>query len=188
MSEPGPLCVYEKRDPHIAIIRLNRPEKKNSISRDLYWALDEAWQKAKDDDDVWSIILTGTADCLLRRRRSKRKSRLRQRRDDRPALRAAAVFEHAHAADAQADHRRDQRLCRRRRFWLGARLPYPLLRAGSEIRLRRSALVAYGGMAKLYMPDSRRDGAIGLRSPASWSTLIPRFAWDSCRRSASPTN
>ncbi len=64
MTEPQPLCIYEKRDPHIAIIRLNRPEKKNSISRDLYWALDEAWHKAKDDDDVWSIILTGTADAF----------------------------------------------------------------------------------------------------------------------------
>src|SRR4029450_4665320 len=64
MPEPEPLCVYEKRDPNIAIIRLNRPEKKNAISRDLYWALDEAWQKCKADDDVWSIILTGTADTF----------------------------------------------------------------------------------------------------------------------------
>ncbi|HXV49852.1 MAG TPA: enoyl-CoA hydratase/isomerase family protein, partial [Candidatus Binatia bacterium] len=64
MSEPQPLCVYEKREPHIAIVRLNRPEKKNAISRDLYWALDECWQKAKADDDVWSIILTGTGDSF----------------------------------------------------------------------------------------------------------------------------
>ena len=64
MSEPQPLCIYEKRDPNIAIIRLNRPEKKNAISRDLYWALDEAWQKAKSDDDVWSIILTGSGDAF----------------------------------------------------------------------------------------------------------------------------
>jgi enoyl-CoA hydratase/carnithine racemase len=64
MSEPQSLVVYEKRDPHIAIIRLNRPEKKNSISRDLYWALDGAWHEVKDDDDVWSIILTGTADAF----------------------------------------------------------------------------------------------------------------------------
>ena len=64
MAEPGPLCIYEKRDPHIAIIKLNRPEKKNAISRDLYWALDECWQKAKADDDVWSIILTGSADAF----------------------------------------------------------------------------------------------------------------------------
>src|SRR6266478_5928238 len=64
MPEPGPLCIYEKRDPHIAIIRLNRPEKKNAISRDLYWARDEAWKKAKNDDDVWSIILTGSGDAF----------------------------------------------------------------------------------------------------------------------------
>ena len=64
MPEPQPLCIYEKRDPNIAIIRLNRPEKKNAISRDLYWALDEAWQKAKSDDDVWSIILTGSGDAF----------------------------------------------------------------------------------------------------------------------------
>jgi len=64
MTEPQSLCIYEKRDPHIAIVRLNRPEKKNAISRDLYWALDECWQKAKADDDVWSIILTGTADAF----------------------------------------------------------------------------------------------------------------------------
>src|SRR3989442_5391798 len=60
MPEPEAICLYEKREPHIAIIRLNRPEKKNVISRDLYWALDEAWQKAKSDDDVWSAILTGS--------------------------------------------------------------------------------------------------------------------------------
>ena len=64
MPEPEPICIYEKREPHTAIIRLNRPEKKNAISRDLYWALDEAWHKAKDDDDVWTIILTGTADTF----------------------------------------------------------------------------------------------------------------------------
>ncbi len=79
MAEPGPLCIYEKRDPHIAIIKLNRPEKKNAISRDLYWALDECWQKAKADDDVWSIILTGICRCFLRRRRLEGKHRLRPR-------------------------------------------------------------------------------------------------------------
>ena len=61
-----PIVIYEKRDPHIAIIRLNRPEKKNSISRELHRALDEAWTKAKADDDVWSIILTSSGDSFAR--------------------------------------------------------------------------------------------------------------------------
>ena len=39
------LLIYEKREPHTAIIQLNRPEKKNSISSDLHWALDE-WKVA----------------------------------------------------------------------------------------------------------------------------------------------
>ena len=47
VAEAGPLCIYEKRDPHIAIIKLNRPEKKNAISRDLYWALDNVGKKLK---------------------------------------------------------------------------------------------------------------------------------------------
>ena len=47
MAEPGPLCIYEKRDPHIAIIKLNRPEKKNAISRDLYWRSMNAGKKLK---------------------------------------------------------------------------------------------------------------------------------------------
>ncbi len=58
------LLIYEKREPHTAIIQLNRPEKKNSISSDLHRALDEAWQRAKDDDDVWTIILTGSGDSF----------------------------------------------------------------------------------------------------------------------------
>ena len=37
MAEPGPLCVYEKTRSAYRDHPLNRPEKKNSISRDLYW-------------------------------------------------------------------------------------------------------------------------------------------------------
>jgi E-phenylitaconyl-CoA hydratase len=61
---PESVIIYDKREPHTAIIRLNRPEKKNSISRELYWALDNAWKEAKADDDVWTIILTGSGDSF----------------------------------------------------------------------------------------------------------------------------
>ena len=56
------VVLYEKHEPHTAVIRLNRPEKKNAINRDVYWGLENAWQEAKADDDVWSIILTGSGD------------------------------------------------------------------------------------------------------------------------------
>lgn len=62
MAEP--LVVYEKPQAHTALIRLNRPEKKNSMSQDLQKALAEAWVETKKDDDVWTIILTGTADAF----------------------------------------------------------------------------------------------------------------------------
>jgi len=56
------VVIYEKHEPHTAVIRLNRPEKKNAINRDVYWGLENAWQEAKADDDVWTIILTGSGD------------------------------------------------------------------------------------------------------------------------------
>ena len=57
------VVLYEKHEPHTAIIRFNRPEKKNAINRDVYWGLENAWQEAKADDDVWTIILTGSGDA-----------------------------------------------------------------------------------------------------------------------------
>ncbi len=62
MAEP--VVIYQKQDPHIAIITLNRAEKKNSMSQDLDRGLREAWVQAKEDDDVWSIILTGSGDAF----------------------------------------------------------------------------------------------------------------------------
>ena len=56
------LCLYEKRDPHIGIITMNRPEKKNAMSGGLYAAMDEAWHQAASDDDVWTVILTANGD------------------------------------------------------------------------------------------------------------------------------
>ncbi len=166
MTEPQPLCVYEKRDPHIAIIRLNRPEKKNAISRDLYWALDECWQKAKDRRRCLVDYSDRNSRRFLRRRRFERESRLRQRRNERTQVRAQRIFQPAPAADAQTDHRCDQRLRRRRRIQPRAVVPHPLLRAGIEIRLLGSALVAHGGMAELCLPTADRMGAIGSLSAA----------------------
>ena len=175
MAEPGPLCIYEKRDPHIAIIRLNRPEKKNAISRDLYWALDECWQKAKADDDVWSIILTGTADAFCVGGDLKENIAFAKGEMTGPRSGPARLLQPAPAADAQADHRRDQRLRGRRRLQPGAVLPYPLLRAGIEVRLLRSALVAYGGVAELHLPAADRLGLL----------VCPQRPDDRCRHRVS---
>lgn len=59
-----PLVVITRPQAHTAVIRLNRPEKKNSMSQALQADLRAAWKEVKEDDDVWSIVLTGTADSF----------------------------------------------------------------------------------------------------------------------------
>lgn len=54
------LIEYEKKDNHLVVIRLNRPEKLNALDMDMTVALREAWIRFRDDDDAWIAILTGT--------------------------------------------------------------------------------------------------------------------------------
>ncbi len=56
MSESA--VLYAVRPP-AAIITLNRPDRRNAISRDLIAAGTEAFQKARDDSAVRVVILTG---------------------------------------------------------------------------------------------------------------------------------
>jgi 1,4-dihydroxy-2-naphthoyl-CoA synthase len=148
MSEPQSLIVYEKRDPHIAIIRLNRPEKKNSISRDLYWALDGAWHKAKDDDDVWSIILTGTADAFCVG----------------GDLKENLAFAKGEMTGPRSGPRQYSNL-------RALQMHKPIIAAVNgfavgEVRLLRSTLVPHGRMAELRLPTADR---LGLLVCAHWT-------------------
>jgi methylglutaconyl-CoA hydratase len=56
MSEP--VVRYESRAP-AAILTLNRPDRRNAISRALISALTEAVTRARDDASVRCVILTG---------------------------------------------------------------------------------------------------------------------------------
>jgi methylglutaconyl-CoA hydratase len=56
MSEP--LALYEVRSP-AALITLNRPDKRNALSRGLIDALDNAVAQAESDRAVRCVILTG---------------------------------------------------------------------------------------------------------------------------------
>jgi methylglutaconyl-CoA hydratase len=53
-----PLVLYEVRPP-VAVLTLNRGDKRNAISRDLVTALMEAFQTAREDAAVRAVILTG---------------------------------------------------------------------------------------------------------------------------------
>ena len=50
---------YEQTD-HVVTIRMNRPERRNSMSRDLMEDLANAWDRFVADDSAWVAILTGT--------------------------------------------------------------------------------------------------------------------------------
>ncbi|HWP28519.1 MAG TPA: enoyl-CoA hydratase/isomerase family protein [Chloroflexota bacterium] len=53
--------LYEVRN-RIAYITINKPEKRNCVDHEVRMGLAECWRRARDDKDVWSIILTGAGD------------------------------------------------------------------------------------------------------------------------------
>ncbi|HEY31853.1 MAG TPA: enoyl-CoA hydratase/isomerase family protein [Dehalococcoidia bacterium] len=57
MSE-SPLLI-ERRE-RVAILIMNRPERLNALNKELQDCIIEACQEIRNDDDVWSVILTGT--------------------------------------------------------------------------------------------------------------------------------
>jgi enoyl-CoA hydratase len=56
-----PFVILERRDS-FAIIRLNRPEKLNALSREMILDLSEIFTNFRDDSDLRAIILTGAGD------------------------------------------------------------------------------------------------------------------------------
>src|SRR5687768_1620535 len=57
----SPLVITERRDS-LEIIRLNRPEKFNALSRQMMVALSEIFTNFKSQPDLRAIILTGAGD------------------------------------------------------------------------------------------------------------------------------
>jgi enoyl-CoA hydratase/carnithine racemase len=60
MSEHISVSVQDR----IMTVRLNRPEKKNALTRDMYVGMAEAVQQAEGDSGVRAILITGTQDCF----------------------------------------------------------------------------------------------------------------------------
>lgn len=52
--------VIVTRDRHIVQIRLNRPQKKNAMSVDCYYAVAEAIEQAETDKSVRAIVILGS--------------------------------------------------------------------------------------------------------------------------------
>ncbi len=52
-------------DDGIAVITLNRPEKRNALDAEHYQALSEAWIRVRDDDAVRVAVVTGAGDKVF---------------------------------------------------------------------------------------------------------------------------
>lgn len=53
------LVLYSVADDGILTLTINRPDKLNALSHDLLTALGEAFERAKDDEAVKAVVLTG---------------------------------------------------------------------------------------------------------------------------------
>lgn len=51
-------------EAHVMEVRLNRPEKKNALTRAMYAAMAEAFDTADRDPAIRAVLLTGTGDCF----------------------------------------------------------------------------------------------------------------------------
>lgn len=54
-----PFVAVEKPRPHVSVIRLNRPDRLNSMSFELVGPLYEAIAQVAADNDTWAVVLTG---------------------------------------------------------------------------------------------------------------------------------
>lgn len=60
MPDVSPLVLVDRPRPHVAVVRLNRPDRLNALSVDLVSELHDALLAVGDDNDTWVVVLTGS--------------------------------------------------------------------------------------------------------------------------------
>jgi enoyl-CoA hydratase/carnithine racemase len=60
-TKAGPVLVSERRGA-VTVLRLNRPEARNSLNPELLTAIGDAMLQAEGDPDTRAVVLTGTGD------------------------------------------------------------------------------------------------------------------------------
>jgi len=51
-------------DDHVAVLTYDRPEQRNAVSREMNAELHDAWQRFRDDDDAFVLVITGAGDAF----------------------------------------------------------------------------------------------------------------------------
>ncbi|KAI2688055.1 enoyl-CoA hydratase [Pseudomonas sp. TNT3] len=57
-------AIQIERERGLLTLRLNRPEKKNALTRAMYSALAAALKQADEDPDIYAVLLTGSHECF----------------------------------------------------------------------------------------------------------------------------
>jgi enoyl-CoA hydratase len=65
---PAAMAEYEtlryERDDHVVTLTYDRPEQRNAISRAMNTELHHAWQRFRDDDEAFVLVITGAGDAF----------------------------------------------------------------------------------------------------------------------------
>ncbi|MBW2623932.1 MAG: enoyl-CoA hydratase/isomerase family protein, partial [Deltaproteobacteria bacterium] len=56
------MSIEFKREGHIATITLNRPDKMNAMTGEMYAEISRRLKEIDEDPDIWAGIITGTGD------------------------------------------------------------------------------------------------------------------------------
>lgn len=56
--------VLTEKNNHTLTVRINRLDRKNALTHDMYTALGDALEQARDDNDIRCILYTGSEDCF----------------------------------------------------------------------------------------------------------------------------
>jgi enoyl-CoA hydratase len=51
-------------DGHVRVLTYDRPEQRNAVNRRMNSELHEAWQRFRDDDDAFVLVITGSGDAF----------------------------------------------------------------------------------------------------------------------------
>lgn len=57
-------AILQQRERGLLTLRLNRPDKKNALTRAMYSHLAEALQQADADPEINAVLITGSAECF----------------------------------------------------------------------------------------------------------------------------
>src|SRR5689334_19003360 len=63
MSEP--VVKFDRHGEHIAIVTLNRPDKRNAVNSELTQALWRCVRQVEDDKAIWVAILASSQDKVF---------------------------------------------------------------------------------------------------------------------------